>query len=246
MSKKTINNPIIWLYWENKDKSKSEPEIIRRCKEIYNKYENTIILDEITIHDYLDDLVDCSRLQYLAQKSDYYRAKLLYEYGGIWIDMDMILLDDISYLYDELMKTDFEMCGNYDIIYDKMAFNISYIVFKPKSAIAEKWVKYDEDFILSNSYVDWATLGGFGLGKVISENNYLDKVMPMPKEIGFTLDYQNKSYEKYYSMDSEFNKEKIDFIVNNKIKVITLYGTFMYNIKLEDGCLLDQMFKLKK
>ena len=38
-------------------------------------------------------MVDTSHLKHIAQKVDYYRAKLLYTYGGIWLDMDTIIVD---------------------------------------------------------------------------------------------------------------------------------------------------------
>lgn len=243
MSKRQIDGPIIWLYWENSN-FLNEPELVSRCRQIYENYENVIILNEITIHDYLDDIVDCSRIEHLAQKVDYYRAKLLYEYGGIWLDFDMILLEDVTYLYYELMNSEHEVMGNYDIIGNSLLFNISFIVFKPNSIIAEKWYKYVEDYIIGTNHISWADLGGKALGKMVKENNFEGKIMPMPK-IGFSLGYENKSYELYFSMDNEFIKEKLDFIIQNKTKVITLYGTFMYKIPIIEGCLIDQMFKLR-
>lgn len=235
---------IIWLYWET-PKNSIEPEIATRCKKIFKNYKNTIILDEITIHDYLSDLVDCSRIQHIAQKTDYYRAKLLYEYGGIWLDMDSILLEDITYLYYDLIKTEFDMCGNYDLINEEIIFNIQNLVFKPKSIIAKKWCEYCEEFILSNSYIHWASLGGIALGKVIKENNYIDKVKSIP-EIKFSLGYENKKYEQYYSIDDIFIDNNINFIIENDIKYIMLFGTFMYKIDIPENCLIDKMFKLKK
>jgi len=242
-----INKYPIWLYWENKNKDAEELDLVRKCKELFTRYDNVIILNEVLIHQYLSGIVDCSRISYIAQKADYYRAKLLYEYGGIWIDMDTILLEDITYLYQELLSSDFEMRGNYDLdlIKNEMVFNPQLLVFKPKSIIAEKWYKYDEEYILGGSDIPWAALGGIALGKIVSENNYKDRVMTIPHNIRFDLGYENKSYMKYYSVETDFINEKINFIVDNGVKYITLYGTFMYNLNIPENCLLHEMFMLK-
>jgi hypothetical protein len=232
----------IWLYWENKDKSSDDPDMIKRCKEIFGTYDNVILLNENTIHDYLVDLVDCQRIQHIAQKADYYRAKLLYEYGGIWIDIDMILLQDITYIYRNLLNSDFELCCEYGK--EQKICNISCLMFKPKSIIAEKWYKYCEEYILSNLPIEWASLGGVALGKIIHDGNYVDKIMYFPAPFIFSLGYENKKYEQYYSVDEVFINEKIDWIITNKPKIIMLYGTFMYKLPIGENCLLDKMFKL--
>lgn len=239
------NTNIIWLYWETNKKLSQEPELVSRCKNIFKNF-NVIILNEITILEYLDDIVDCSRIEHIAQKTDYYRAKLLYEYGGIWIDFDTILLEDISYLYFELLNSNFDMRGNYDNINNGKVFNPQLLMFKPKSVIAKGWYQYCEKIILSDSKIEWADLGGVGLGKIVHENNYDAMVMQIPRDIRFDLGYLNKSYEKYYSMDEDFINEKINFIMNSNVKYVTLYGTFMYNLNIPENCLLDKLIKLKK
>lgn len=240
----STSTPPIWIYWENKSGISQDPILTARCKEVFAKYDNVILLNETTIHDYIDNLVDCQRLGFIAQKIDYYRAKLLYEHGGVWLDIDTILLEDITYLCQELFDSDFEMRANNDG--KATPFNPQFLMFKPKSIIAEKWYKYDEEFILSNSPVAWADLGGVGLGKIVDDNNYYDRIMAIPSSVRFDLGYLEKKYEQYYSMNEDFINQKINFIIDNKIKYITLYGTFMYNLPIPDDCLLDKMFKLKK
>ncbi len=240
-----IDNKLpIWIYWENKDKLSNDPILAARCKSIFAKYDNVILLNEINIHNYIDNLIDCGRLEHIAQKIDYYRAKLLYEHGGIWLDIDTILLEDVSYLYAELLSTNFEMRGNNDG--KGTAFNPQFLIFKPKSIIAEKWYKYDEEFIQSYLPVAWADLGGVGLGKVVDQNDYYNKIMTIPSNLRFDLGYRDKSYEQYYSTDESFINEKMNTILTGEFKYITLYGTFMYNLPIPENCLLDQMFKIRK
>jgi hypothetical protein len=231
--------PTIWLYWENKG-DQPEPEMVRRSKEIFRQYENVIILNNTNIEAYITGLVDCSRLEFVAQKVDYYRAKLLYEYGGIWIDMDAILLDDMADLWTQFINSNYEACCEYE----GSICNIQVLFFKPKSVIAEAWYKRCEKLITSGVYIDWATLGGIALGHVIHENNWYDKLMILPGSAIWSFGWENKQYEAYYNTDPKFIVDHLQAIRERKPKVIMLYGTFMYKLPIPEHCLLEQMWKM--
>lgn len=92
----------VWTYWENiKNKT---PSYINLCfktmKKHYAKY-NFRILDNKTIHKYLKNIPDLSHLM-IAQKVDYYRIALLYNYGGIWIDADTIAMKNLDEIFEKL------------------------------------------------------------------------------------------------------------------------------------------------
>lgn len=100
-----INTPRnIWVYWENINRS-NYPTYIKLCLDIMKKYlgkYNLVILDNNTIKTYLPELrQDFDNLK-VAQKVDYYRIALLYKYGGIWIDADIIVIKDLSPIFDKL------------------------------------------------------------------------------------------------------------------------------------------------
>jgi hypothetical protein len=95
----------IWVYWENINRTKY-PTFIKLCmdtmkRHLGTKY-NLIFLNEKTIHEYLPDLrKDFENLK-IAQKVDYYRIELLYKYGGIWIDADIIMMQDLEPIFKKL------------------------------------------------------------------------------------------------------------------------------------------------
>ena len=102
--------PIIWLYWENKP-GKTMPTYLDLCidtiKYHCNKYFQVILLNEKTVFDYLPCLRKDLNKLLIAQKTDYIRIKLLYEYGGIWLDTDTIVMRDLSPVIKKLEKYDF-------------------------------------------------------------------------------------------------------------------------------------------
>ena len=94
----------IWVYWENINRS-TYPTYIKLCLDLMKKYlgkYNLVILDNNSIKKYLPDLRDDFENLKVAQKVDYYRIALLYKYGGIWIDADIIIMKDLKPIFDKL------------------------------------------------------------------------------------------------------------------------------------------------
>lgn len=95
----------IWVYWENINRTKY-PTHIKLCldtikKHLGTKY-NLVILNEKSIKEYLPDVrKDFDNLK-VAQKVDYYRIALLYKYGGIWLDADIIMMSDLEPIFRKL------------------------------------------------------------------------------------------------------------------------------------------------
>lgn len=103
------SKPILWCYWEGE-----MPDYIKMCKEtIYkhcSKSFDIIVLNDKNIHIHLPELkekqLDFSNLK-IAQKVDYYRILLLYKYGGLYLDMDILVQKDLKEIMDKLKKYDF-------------------------------------------------------------------------------------------------------------------------------------------
>lgn len=103
-NKPIVMKKYIWVFWECVD-NKPYPTYINLCMKIMKKHldkYDLIFLNEKTIKDYLPDLRDDFENLKIAQKVDYYRVCLLYKYGGIWIDADIIIMKDIKPIFDKL------------------------------------------------------------------------------------------------------------------------------------------------
>jgi hypothetical protein len=95
----------IWVYWENINRSKY-PTHIKLCldsikKHLGTKY-NLQILNEKSIREYLPDIRGDFDNLMVAQKVDYYRIALLHKYGGIWLDADIIVMQDLEPIFRKL------------------------------------------------------------------------------------------------------------------------------------------------
>jgi len=101
--------PYIWQYWEG-----IMPDYIKICMDTVdkhcNKNFNVIRLNENNILEYLPELTEYSekinRL-IIPHKVDIYRIMLLYKYGGIYMDADVIVLRSPIEIIDKLREYDF-------------------------------------------------------------------------------------------------------------------------------------------
>jgi len=106
-------NKTIWMYWENK-KGFLKPAYLDLCLETIIKHSpnyKVIVLNENNISSYLPSLrKDLHKIVDLAHKADYIRAKIMFELGGIWLDSDVILLQEID-IEDYLKKYEYVGCS---------------------------------------------------------------------------------------------------------------------------------------
>jgi hypothetical protein len=89
----------LWSYWQTKPNSQM-PEYIKLCFDTMKKHCSSnyeiIILDEKSVYQYLPNLrKDLEELS-LAHKTDYIRVALLYNYGGLWLDADTIVMNNLQ------------------------------------------------------------------------------------------------------------------------------------------------------
>lgn len=115
--------PFLWVYWENVYNAKM-PAHISLCRKTIIKHcapsFKIVELDEKNIYTFLPELkelereLNFSRLK-TAQKVDFYRIMLLYKYGGIYLDSDIIVMKDLKEVADKLTRYDFVGFGEYNI-----------------------------------------------------------------------------------------------------------------------------------
>lgn len=102
------------MYWQNKPGYSHPPYLelaLETIKRNSGKYE-VLVLDEKSVEEYIEIPKSVKRLKHLAHKADYIRFQLLYNYGGIWLDSDMILLRNIEDAVEPyIQKYDFISCG---------------------------------------------------------------------------------------------------------------------------------------
>lgn len=93
-----------------------KPKNIQRCLKTWRKH-----LQDYKIIDWNEDNFDIHENKYVEQAyqakkwafvSDYIRAKAVYEYGGIYLDTDVLVLDDLTSLLNNRAFVGFENKDN--------------------------------------------------------------------------------------------------------------------------------------
>lgn len=138
--------PTIWMYWET-PAGKTKPVYLDLCYETIVKHCNTHfdirLLNETTISRFLPTLPERlhQKLPTIPQRTDYYRVKLLYLYGGIWLDADTIVFKSLYPLIQKLNEYNFVGFGCYNypsnknVVQDQCKPVNGALVTKPKSAL---------------------------------------------------------------------------------------------------------------
>ena len=136
---------IIWMYWEGKSL-----EWVNLMVEIAEKNSGceVVLLNPKTIQCIIstDELIaDWQSITPIAHKADYLRSVILTKFGGIWLDVDTIVIQDLNYLLD--MLKDYDMVG-----FDNMGFNpnLGILVCRANSPIMRKWKEEMEISFNSN------------------------------------------------------------------------------------------------
>ncbi|MBC8225793.1 MAG: hypothetical protein H8E74_01460 [Gammaproteobacteria bacterium] len=101
----------VWMYWQDMPgvKKPGYIELTLKTAVLHNQGSFQVhVLNEKNIHEYLPnmrkDLIDKLNL---PQRADYYRVALLEKYGGIWLDADTVVMQDLTPLLNLLRYHDF-------------------------------------------------------------------------------------------------------------------------------------------
>jgi acetyltransferase-like isoleucine patch superfamily enzyme len=193
----------IWAYWEPRS---NVPAYLQLCVNTWKKFcpnAEVLILDNSNISDYID-------LSYygpelfsgkfsLPQIADALRAYLLYEHGGIWLDLDTVILDSSFFHEIDLKDYDCIFCG--DPIHRN--FSIATINSKKHSEVMKYWKEKCREkiknFVIEKDF--WAYLGNSILHDIVKTNKKVGIVEDVTKyhpENGIFGAVPVYSYQKFY------------------------------------------------
>jgi hypothetical protein len=121
----------IWCYWGQGEEN--IPEFQKLCikswkKNLGQEYKINIISKDYFLsiqNEFNDDYLSKFTFQ---QQSDIVRLYLLYEYGGIWMDITTILQNDLSFILNKFKQG-----------YEQVGFNVEYPLHSKKNIVLESW-----------------------------------------------------------------------------------------------------------
>lgn len=178
MEKCGINNTI-WLFWDNYP-GKQMPEYIKLCwKTIYkhcgNDF-NIVIVNSDNIKDYLPNLrKDWFMMTQLNQKANYARYKLLHQYGGIWLDSDVIMLKSLKPLMDQVLNSELDLIATASPEYGYGEPENGLIVSEARGKVVTRALEITDNLMdkSKTKQFTWGFLGVQALRTAVKDLSYI-------------------------------------------------------------------------
>ena len=174
----TFDKIPLWTYYNKKEYTENYLDLFIETFNKYNDdYFEIVVLDDNLIHRYINNLPSNFNTLDYEIKINFIKFNLLYNYGGLWIDCNTIIFDNLKLFTDKLIQYDFigfgckePHCDN-NSYYSRPILNImgcrkNSIIFKHLNNEIINIVKNKEKEYNINNLVDDT------LSKLISKNNY--------------------------------------------------------------------------
>lgn len=239
--------PYLWTYWDTMP-GKTKPHIMKLCNKTIHihcsKSFNIINLNKTNIDHYLPELKKIPSLQKindfsLPHKTDVYRVLLLYKYGGLYLDADIIVLKDLYPIIEKLDKYDYVGFGCTGVQCNSQSLKPSNwaMAARPGSLMMRKIINkmihiFDNDLFKNNSETDQkmgSETGYHSIGKLL--------IWETIQELRKMYDYQYYHYDnvdgtrdKYMRwVDNQrlFSSSKIEYLDENEIMFVVFYNNIL-------------------
>ena len=222
---------IIWLYWD----SEEIPLIVDIClREIKSRCDDfeVILLNENTVKDFIDVPVFHRSLG-KANVSDFIRLKLLYEYGGFWMDASILLNDNFDWILKNLTSQDAFLFYSDDCtkFINSPIFENWFIACPKNSVFIRDWLEeytkciksnepknyyshlLEDEYVMQNISKPEYLLAYISASVIYNKNKYSYNILTLP----------SSKVGHYYSYKHSFDgfKVAIDLVLKNRNRIFT-------------------------
>ena len=147
------------------------------------------------IHEFLPNLrKEWNKIKKWAHKADYIRPRILHEYGGIFVDVDVICLEDLSILTDALENSEATLMADEMSCTDKKWLAVGLLVAKPNSPVLKKYSNLQDDCLEKRNFKvgKWHTIGG----NLLNDCNMPEQIYPIKYQRAFPVSQTNEYLTK--------------------------------------------------
>jgi len=222
----------IYLYWTGYEYSLVRLlKIIIKCYSKVGKGYNLIFLTPENISQYIQIPEYFSKLR-PAHQADYIRVNALCKYGGIWMDSDTLVMDNLDSLFDILEQKD-----GFFILENNTKITCGLFGTKKNTKFIESWRDKMNDVLnnCTNYDIKWNEIGNDILSEIqtnqpdLYQNYYLFKGLDTIYPVNWNLcvsEYLLKPYENYKNIEKEY--QPLIILVNSVYK--SLMSSTIYDI----------------
>lgn len=227
--KEPSEKPYLWLYWDNVDGNQT-PAYIDLCYEtVSNKCRDTfeiVRLNKNNIKKYIPELLEYEQYMsdlIIAHKVDIYRIMLMYKYGGLYLDSDIIVLSDLSDIIKKLRKYDFVGFGcTGDKCLDGYSEPSNWaMASRPNSILMARILENIKQTILNKKTLEYHEIGKMVLWEELKKLSGDDDYKYY--HYSSTIDGTRDSDGEWVTNDRIFSNEQINYTDN--LLFFTMYNS---------------------
>ena len=216
--------PKLFQYWETPENLPKKPGYIELCEQTVDKYCSDGFeierLNRENIKDYLPELDEgIWGLGNIALVADYIRARLLYKYGGLWLDADTIVMQPLTDIVERLDE------GSSFVGYRKTShgddnISVNFMGGIKNSAVFRKYGEIQDGLLQNSKKLKWSSLGADALDKALKKATLYEshfypesRIQPIPWQ------EQKRFYRKEEEVENVINEDTLTcMIFNNGMK----------------------------
>lgn len=221
---KNDNKNNVFIYWVG-----NEYKLIKILRQLMYYHSNNGInytihlINNDNINEYLNDIPDVFHKLQPAHQADYVRVNVVYKYGGLWLDSDTIVMNNLSSLFNILKEKSGFFIKEYNSILNGVFGSI-------KGTYLFKYWKNKIDDILKDNKdgkLRWTELGSEILIDIRDNNNKLydnytifsgkDDMYPFEWDLS-VKEYIDNPYDNYKNIEREF--QPLIILVNAVYKAV--------------------------
>lgn len=221
----------IFCYWDTEELPSLINECVKKIKKELGSKWNIILLNRNTIYKLIPKKHFPEKYQKLQiqAKTDWIRLYLLKKYGGLWLDISIVINDpqEIEDIYNIIMTSNKNLCL-YEMAHHRIKVNNKvypgieswFIMAKPNNYIINNWLKEFEYAIEIgfDKYTEYTTKNNYILSKSCKKYKYLT----IYRCIQVVMQKYTINLEDMYIKDAKETMYKIyenpGYILENKCK----------------------------
>ncbi len=209
---------VIWQYWETRG---TKPRFIDGLFDIAKKNSgiDIVLVTPETLSTYLPDLPpEILQIQEMAHKADMIRAMLVLRHGGMWLDSDAIVLQDLNWLFDYLDDVEFVGFNDHGRLKPgKPWVRVNCFLSRPGGRVMSEWVEAQHAKFPKTVY-GWEEIGSALLHPICLDHRKDVKILPFEKICPIRWDEVEMFLERKARMTRSIAKCFIVMLSNNALK----------------------------
>jgi hypothetical protein len=214
-----MSNRVIWQYWETVGEKPKYIDGLHRLVQ-RNSGVASIVVTPDSLQDYVPDLPPLvHQIGEVAIRASMIRSMLIRRYGGMWLDSDAIVLQDLNWLFDHLEEYEFVGFNENGRLHSNSKqhlVRVNCFLSRANGTVVSEWVKRQHAKFPKTDYV-WGEIGASLLHPVCLDNPSRVKILPFEWICPIRWDEVEKFTQREVAIKPILRKCCIVMLSNNSI-----------------------------